>query len=51
MSYITLRGRCYDIIVLNVHATAEDRSDDTKDSFYGEVQRVFDQLHKYLCFN
>jgi hypothetical protein len=33
MSYITLRGRWCDIIVLNVHAPTEDKCDDTKDSF------------------
>jgi len=32
-SYITVRGRWCDIIVLNVHAPTEDRSDDTKDRF------------------
>jgi hypothetical protein len=31
MSYITLRGCWYDIIVLNVHAPTEDKCDDTKD--------------------
>jgi hypothetical protein len=34
MSYIILRGRwCY-IVVLNVHATTEDKIDDVKDRFY-----------------
>jgi hypothetical protein len=31
MSYITLRTRWNDIIVMNVHAPTEDKSDDTKD--------------------
>jgi hypothetical protein len=44
MSYITLRGRWCDIIVLNVHAPAEDKCDDTKDSFYEELEGVFDQF-------
>jgi exonuclease III len=47
MSYITLRGRWCDIIVLNVHAPTEDKCDDTKDSFYGELERVLDQFPKY----
>jgi exonuclease III len=38
MSYITLRGRWCDIIVLNVHAPTEDKCDDTKDSFYEELE-------------
>jgi exonuclease III len=37
MSYITLRGRWCDIIVLNVHAATEDIYDDTNDSFYEEL--------------
>jgi exonuclease III len=44
---MTLRGRWCDIIVLNVHAPAEDKRDDTKDSFYEELERVFNQFSKY----
>jgi hypothetical protein len=29
-----------------VHATCEDTSDDTKDSFYEEIGRVFDQFQR-----
>jgi hypothetical protein len=47
MSYITLRGRWCDIIVLNVHAPTEDKCYDTKDSFYVEPDGVFDQFPKY----
>jgi hypothetical protein len=32
---------------LNVHATIEDKSDDTTDSFYEELQQPFRQLLKY----
>jgi hypothetical protein len=35
MSYIILRDQWCDSIFLNVHAPTEDKSDDTKDSFYG----------------
>jgi hypothetical protein len=34
MSCIILRGRWCDIIVLNVHAPTEDKTDDAKDIFY-----------------
>jgi hypothetical protein len=44
MSYITLKCCCYDIIVLNVHAPTEDKDDDIKDSFYEELEQVFDQF-------
>jgi hypothetical protein len=46
MSYITLRGRWCDIIVLNVHAPEEEKIDDMKESFYEELQRVFDKFSK-----
>ena len=38
VSYITLKGRWCDIIVLNVHAPTEDKDDDIKDSFYEEIE-------------
>jgi hypothetical protein len=46
-SYITLKGRCCDINVLNVHAPNEDTDDDIKDSFYVELKEVFDQFPRY----
>jgi exonuclease III len=47
MSYIILRGRWCDIIVLNVHAPTEDKSDDVKDRFYEQLERVFDKFPNY----
>jgi hypothetical protein len=47
MSYIILRGRWCHIIVLNVHAPTEDKIDDVKDSFYEELERVFDKYHEH----
>ena len=41
MSYIVLRGRWCNIIVLNVHTPSEKKSDDSKDSFYEELDQVF----------
>jgi hypothetical protein len=46
MSYIILIGRYCHIIVLNVHAPTEDKTDDVKDSFYEELERVFDEFPK-----
>jgi hypothetical protein len=46
MSYIMLRGRWCHIIVLNVHAPTEDKTDDVKDSFYEEFEHVFDNFSK-----
>jgi hypothetical protein len=47
MLYIILRGHWCIIIVLNVHAPTEDKTDDVKDSFYEELERVFDKFPKY----
>ena len=41
MSYIILRGRWCSIIVLNVHTPSEEKSDDSKESFYKELEQVF----------
>jgi len=41
VSYIVLRGRWCNIIVPNVHAPSEENSDDSKDSFYEELEQVF----------
>jgi hypothetical protein len=34
-------------IALNVHARTEDKIDDMKDSFYEELERVFDKFPEY----
>jgi hypothetical protein len=47
MPYIVLKGRWCDIIVLNIHAPIEDKIDDIKDSFHGELEHVFDKFLKY----
>jgi hypothetical protein len=43
MSYIILRSRWCHIILLNIRAPSEDKIDDVKDSFYEEMERVFDK--------
>ena len=47
LSYIVLRGRWRNIIVVNVHAPSEEKSDESKDSFYEELEQVFDHFPKY----
>jgi hypothetical protein len=47
MSYIILRGRWCHIIVLNVHVPTEAKTNDVKDSFHEELERVFDKFLKY----
>jgi hypothetical protein len=51
MSYITLKSRWCDIIVLNVHAPTEDKDDVIKDSFYEELEQVFDQFPRHHMKN
>jgi hypothetical protein len=50
ISHIILRCRWY-VTVLNVHAPTEDMRDDTKDSFYEEIDHVFGQFPKYHMIN
>ena len=47
MSYTVMRGRWCNIILLNVHAPSEEKSDESKDSFYEELEQVFGHLPKY----
>jgi len=47
MSYIVLRGRWCNIIFLNVHEPREEESDDSKGSFYEELEQVLYQFPKY----
>ena len=46
VSYIVMRGRWCNIIVVNVRAPSEEKSDETKDSFYEELEQVFDHFPK-----
>jgi hypothetical protein len=41
MSYIVLRGRCINIIVLKTHSPSREKSDESKNSFYEELEKVF----------
>jgi hypothetical protein len=46
MSYIILRGHLFHIIVLKVHSPTEEKVDEVKDSFCGELECVFDKFPK-----
>jgi hypothetical protein len=35
------------VIGCHVHAPSEEKSDESKDSFYGELEQVFHQFPKY----
>jgi len=47
VSHIVLRGRWCNIIVLSVHATSEERSDDSKEIICEELEQLFDHFPKY----
>ena len=51
MSYIILRGHWCNIMVLNVHAPSEEKTDVSKDSLYEELQQVFDHFPEYNTKN
>jgi len=47
LSYVVLRGRWPNIIVVNVHAPSGKKSEESKDSFYEELKQVFNHFPKY----
>ena len=47
VSYIVLRRRWCNIIVLNVQAPSEEKSEDSKDRFYEELEQVFYHFPTY----
>jgi len=47
MSYVALRGHWFNTIVSILHALSEEKSDDSKESFYEELEQVFDHFPKY----
>jgi len=47
VSYIVTRGRWCNIIVVNMHAPSVEKSVESKDSFYEELEQVFDHFPKY----
>ena len=44
---IVLRGHWCIIIILNVHAPSEEKSDDSKDGSYEMLEQVFDHFSRY----
>jgi hypothetical protein len=47
MSYISLSGHWCDVTAMHVHVPTENKDDDIKDSFYKELEQVFDQFPRY----
>jgi len=51
VSYIVLRGRWCNIIVLNVHAPSEEKSDEAKDGFYEHVAYEIEYCIRGVLFH
>jgi hypothetical protein len=47
VSYIVLRGRRCNIIVVNEHGPSDDKRDDSKDSFFKQLGQDFYHFPKY----
>jgi hypothetical protein len=45
-SYIVLRGRWCNIVVLNIHESGGKESNDSKDGFYEELEEFFNHFPK-----
>lgn len=42
MSCLRIRGKFFNISLINVHAPTEDKEDEEKDEFYDELERAYD---------
>jgi hypothetical protein len=47
MSCMALKGHWCNIVVLNRHEKTEEKSDDSKDTFYEKFEQDFDHFPKY----
>jgi len=47
LSYIVLKDLWYNITIVNVHAPSQEKSDASKDSFYDELEQIFDNFPTY----
>jgi hypothetical protein len=47
MLYIVLKGHWNDTTFLNIDAATGDKTDDVKNSFYDELECIFDKFAKH----
>ena len=47
MSYIVLRSHWSNIVIVNLQAPCEEKSDDSKECFCEELEQVFNHFCKY----
>lgn len=46
LCYIRIKGKCKNLTIINIHAPTEVKTDDEKDKFYEEMERVYQKLPK-----
>jgi hypothetical protein len=46
-TYVALRGGWFYIVILNVRALSEEKSDDKNNIFYEELEQDFDHIRKH----
>lgn len=47
ISVLRLRGRWFNITIINVYAPTEDKDEEVKDDFYEKLENVVDHIQKY----
>lgn len=45
--YLLVKGRLFDVIILNYYALTEDDDDDIKSIFYDRIEQVYDNALSY----
>jgi hypothetical protein len=44
---LRLKGKFYNITLINVQAPTEEKMEEEKDTFYDDLQKVYDKVPKY----
>ncbi|XP_058126780.1 craniofacial development protein 2-like [Anopheles ziemanni] len=47
LCYLRMRGKFYNISLINVHAPTEDKDEEEKDLFYGRLAKLYESCPRY----